>query len=179
MNTLTKGIVVAVLHILIVLSLGGKLLYDRANRPRVWVRTGSFDPDLPIRGRYVTLNLQVHAPDLGTPESRAKERMYSMQYVELAVEKDPSGKDQLVAHKSDRSTDLSVTVWRTQPEQASREMLLLSPAVAFFLPEHAEFPHLKSGEEIWAEVTVPRKGPPRPIQLALKRGTEWLPLSYR
>ena len=179
MNTLTKGIAVAVLHILIVLSLGGKLLYDRAHRPRVWVRTGSFDPDLPIRGRYVTLSLQVHAPDLAPPDSRAKDGVYGMYFAELAVEKDALGHDQLVAHKSNHPTDLYVTMWRMRPDQAPREMFLLTPAVAFFLPEHAEFPRLKPGEEIWAEVTIPRKGPPRPIQLALKRGTEWRPLNYR
>lgn len=57
MNHLRKGLIVALLHVLIVLSLGGKLLYDRATRPRVWARTGSIDPDMPIRGRYFTLNL--------------------------------------------------------------------------------------------------------------------------
>ena len=60
MKTLQKGLAVAVIQILIVLSVGGKLLYDRATRPRVWVRTASIDPDLPIRGRYLTLNLEVH-----------------------------------------------------------------------------------------------------------------------
>ena len=84
MKPLQKGLAVAVIHILIVLSLGGKLLYDRAHRPRVWVRTGSIDPDMPIRGRYFTLNLQVRAPgleaELHNPTS------YTSTYVELAVE---------------------------------------------------------------------------------------------
>src|SRR5262249_26004239 len=62
MTSISKGVAVAVLHVLIVLSLGGKLLYDRAHRPRVWVRTGSFDPDLPVRGRYLALQVQVEAP---------------------------------------------------------------------------------------------------------------------
>ena len=34
-------------------------------------------------------------------------------------------------------------------------------------------------QELWAEVTVPRKGPPRPIQLAIKNGTDWRPLNLR
>jgi hypothetical protein len=38
--------------------------------------------------------------------------------------------------------------------------------VAFFLPEHAADPsRLSPGKELWVEVSVPRKGPPRPIQL--------------
>src|SRR5262249_56126526 len=62
MSALHKGIIVAVVHLAIVCSLGGKLLYDRATRPRVWVRTMSYDPDLPIRGRYASMRLQVEAP---------------------------------------------------------------------------------------------------------------------
>lgn len=174
MNTLIKGFVVAVIHILIVLSLGGKLLYDRQTRPRVWVRTGSVDPDMPIRGRYVTLNLQVRAPEMAVPDPRAKDGFYRTEFVEVAVEN-----GQLVAHKSARPSDLYITPWRTRPDQAAGEMFLLMPPVDFFLPEHADFPRLKPGEELWAEVTVPRKGPPRPLQLAIKRGTEWKPLSYR
>ena len=34
MTAVTKGIVLAVIQLAIVLSLGGKLLYDRATRPR-------------------------------------------------------------------------------------------------------------------------------------------------
>lgn len=171
MKALTKGIVVAVLHVLIVLSLGGKLLYDRAHRPRVWVKTASFDPDLPIRGRYMALRLQVQAPWFQPKEH------YAWSSVTLAVENGA-----LVAYKSDAYTGLSIASW--QNAQANRpsqpaEALFLNEGVLFFLPEHAEVPHLKPGEELWAEVTIPRKGPPRPIQLALKKGTEWKPLSYR
>jgi hypothetical protein len=172
MNTLTKGIAVAVLHLLIVLSLGGKLLYDRAHRPRVWVRTGSVDPDLPIRGRYVTLRLQVQAPWAASGND------YSWSSVTLAAEDGT-----LVAHKSEADTGVSVSSWPTQPRRPETPkppvVVYLDQNVAFFLPEHADFPRPKPGEEIWAEVTVPKKGPPRPIQLALKRGTEWIPLSYR
>ncbi len=91
MTGLTKGVAVALLHILIVTSLGGKLLYDRAHRPRVWVRTGSVDPDLPIRGRYVTLQLAVQAPWF-----KAGPNSYAHNDVRLEVE---SGS--LVAHKSE------------------------------------------------------------------------------
>ncbi len=174
MNLLAKGIAVAVLHILIMLSLGGKLLYDRANRPRVWVRTGSVDPDLPVRGRYLTLNLQVQAFVPAKPSDAPSNQYVSQEYVELAVEN-----GQLVAHKTDRPSELYVTTWRRRSSQPTGEAALLMPAVDFFLPEHADFPNIKQGEELWAEVTVPRKGPPRPIQLALKRGTEWKPLSYK
>jgi hypothetical protein len=172
MNTLTKSLAVAVLHILIVLSLGGKLLYDRQTRPRVWVKTVSVDPDLPIRGRYMALQLQVQAPWFQPKEN------YSWSSVTLAVDNGT-----LVANKSDTFTGMSISSWRNprpnQPNQPPPSVLFLDQGVLFFLPEHAEFPRIKPGEELWAEVTIPRKGPPRPIQLALKRGTEWKPLTYR
>jgi hypothetical protein len=173
MSTLTKGIVVAVVHLLIVLSLGGKLLYDRANRPRVWVRTASVDPDLPIRGRYLTLSLVVRAPEMAKPVGPGLVG-YGTETVELVVEN-----GELVAHKSQNSSDLYIQPWRTVVTDVPNDRFLLAPSIAFFLPEHADLPRITPGAELWAEVTVPRKGPPRPIQLAMKRGTEWTPLSYR
>jgi hypothetical protein len=52
--------------------------------------------------------------------------------------------------------------------------------VAFFLPEHAVDPSVRrAGEELWVEVTVPKRGPPRPIQLAVKRGESFTPLDSK
>jgi hypothetical protein len=40
----------------------------------------------------------------------------------------------------------------------------------YFLPEHAENPTWRrGGEELWVEVTIPKKGPPRPIRLGVKK----------
>ncbi len=175
MNALGKGVAVALIHILIVLSLGGKLLYDRKTRPRIWVRTEQVDPAMPIRGRYITLSLQVHAVELAMHKP-GPEYGYAPEYVRLSVEN-----GQLVAHKTETPTGMSISTWNRQPNQPGTDVYLLSPNVAFFLPEHAEFPNINRGtrDELWAEVTVPRKGPPRPIQLAIKRGAEWIPLTYR
>jgi hypothetical protein len=83
---------------------------------------------------------------------------------------------QLLARKTNRSTGNTVQWW---PTRQGHDAFLLSSSLTFFVPEHAETPHLKSGDELWAEVTIPRKGPPRPIQLAVKHGTQWTPLTYR
>jgi hypothetical protein len=171
MKAAYKGLAVALIHILIVLSLGGKLLHDRATRPRIWVRTASFDPDLPIRGRYLTLSLEVHAPELVQPQDPQHPGLYSGGYVDLAVEN-----GQLVAHRSEAATGMMI--WNRLQNRGNGN-LLLSPPVVFFIPEHAETPRLGGGSELWAEVTVPKKGPPRPIQLAVKRGDQWTPLTYR
>lgn len=169
MTSLSKGLAVALLHILIVTSLAGKLLYDRTHRPRVWVRTGWIDPDMPIRGRYFTLNLQVRAPWF-TPNPKG----YAWNQVTLGVEDGA-----LAAYKTEARTGLSVSHWANQRNSLPPGVAFLDQSVDFFLPEHAGFPRVRPGEELWAEVTVPKKGPPRPIQLALKRGTEWKPLTYR
>ena len=178
MNALGKGVAVALIHILIVLSLSGKLLYDRKTRPRIWVRTAQVDPDMPIRGRYINLSLQIHAPEHETnptPDPKYAYQ-YNSQYVRVSVEN-----GQLVAHKAETPTGMNVFTWSRQPNQPGNDVYLLSPNVAFFVPEHAEMPRMNraTGDELWAEVTVPRKGPPRPIQLAIKRGAEWIPLTYR
>ena len=57
---MTKAIAVALIQILIVSSLGAKLLYDRRTRPQAWLRAPArYDPNLPIRGRYVSLQIEV------------------------------------------------------------------------------------------------------------------------
>src|SRR5258706_2872282 len=66
MKPMTRGIAIALIQILIVCSLGAKLLYDRRTRPRAWFKTERYDPDLPIRGRY--LSLQVEVTDPRSPE---------------------------------------------------------------------------------------------------------------
>jgi hypothetical protein len=182
MKNWQKGIIVALVHVVLVLSLGAKLLYDRAHRPRVWVRTASVDPDLPIRGRYFTLSLEVKAPDFPAKQPEEKDLSatvvrpqrpvpdYFNDEVELMVVN-----GELVAHKTEKNTHMSL--WKRP--WGERQAFLLIPTLAFFIPEHAETPHLNRGDELWAEVTIPHKGPPRPIQLAIKSGTRWTPLSYR
>jgi hypothetical protein len=124
--TLTrKGLILAAIQCLLVLSLTGKLLYDRSTCPRVWVRTARWDPNLPIRGRYLALRL---VPESGAP-------------------------------------------WYAE---TSGQMVL------FFVPEHTlpfEAVRARSdAPELWVEVTIPHKGPPRPIRLALKKAGKLEPL---
>jgi hypothetical protein len=54
---LQKGLLLALLQLAIVLGVAGKYYSDRSRLPRVWVRAMPFDPNLPIRGRYVRLRL--------------------------------------------------------------------------------------------------------------------------
>jgi hypothetical protein len=52
--------------------------------------------------------------------------------------------------------------------------------VAFFIPEHVPDPSRRAnGEELWVEVSVPHKGPARPIRLAVKKDGVLTPLGLR
>lgn len=117
MKPAARGLLLAGLHLALVAALGGKLLLDRAVRPRVWLKAGPVDPDAPIRGRYVRLRVE-------------------------------------------------------QPPGVARTL-------ACFIPEGVPDPSLRPpGEELWVEVTLPRRGPPRPIRLAVRKDGRLTPLAF-
>jgi hypothetical protein len=63
---------------------------------------------------------------------------------------------------------------------ASCNQMRLSQPVNFYIPEHAADPtRIKASQELWIEVTIPPKGPPRPLQLALKNNGAWKPLAFQ
>lgn len=52
--------------------------------------------------------------------------------------------------------------------------------VVFFIPEHVPDPSRRApGEELWVEVSVPRKGLPRPIRLGVRKDGVLTPLDLR
>jgi hypothetical protein len=153
MTALQKGLILAAAQLALVMSLGAKLLADRATRPRIWVKAAPFDPSLPIRGRYVSLRLTVEVR--GFPNGA----IYAP--AALSVE---DGK--LVATPDDGS---NVHVMFVNPS--------ISEPVAYFIPEHVPDPSRRApGEELWVEVTVPKRGPPRPIRLGVKKDGVLTPL---
>ena len=175
MNSLQKGLLFAAIQVALVSSLGAKLLWDRAFEPRGWCLARGYDPDLIIRGRYVRVSLVVKAdkvyPTSGaaTPQNPPALRFNSSNNVTLAVE---SG--QVVAVPSDHFTGFTVA----GPEkQAGQTVAQLYPPVVYFLPEHAANPLLpKAQGETMLEVTIPKKGPPRPIRFGIKMWDHITPL---
>ena len=161
MNTgLKKGLVVAAIHLAMVASVGAKLLVDRQTRPRVWARTAPFDPDLPLRGRYVQLRVEGHATGLDAAGA-ASPVMLAARGQSLAFELAPEFEG------------LSATPTRRNGEQ----LATLDQPLAFFIPEHVPDPSIRAaGEELWVEVTLPKRGGPRPIRLAVKKDGVLTPL---
>jgi uncharacterized membrane-anchored protein len=155
-----KGLIVAALHVALVSSLGAKLLLDRATQPRVWVRTAPYDPNLPIRGRYVRLRIEV-----GTDGQKPGGP------VELLVRD-----GQLLAMPASGSTGLYVQ----DIQRGGRSVTILSQPLAYFIPEHVPDPSIRGADqELWVEVTVPKSGTPRPIRLGVKKDDALTPLEVR
>ena len=158
MKPLYRGIAVAVLHCLLVLSLAGKYAWDREHLPSVWARTVPFDPNLPVRGRYVRLAVAV---DL------AGERKHDLFPAKLSV-----AGDRLVA--TPVASPVGVRIRRTG------SFWTIAEPTAFFIPEHVPDPsQVAPGEELWVEVTVPSKGSVRPLRLGIKKDGELRPLPLR
>jgi len=171
-----KGIILAVLQLAIVTSLAAKYVIDRARFPRVWAQTVAYDPDLPIRGRYLSVRLRVNADQVYSgsevPKGNAGFFLGGTRDIYLHAEN-----GHLVASPAPWPTGLSVTRWKTRTGEVAA---VLSEPVAYFIPEHAIDPSRRqAGEELWVEVTVPAKGPPRPIRLAMKRGDTFTPLEIK
>jgi hypothetical protein len=167
MTPLTRGVLIAVVHVALVAVVGGVLLYERNTLPSVWALTTGVDPVLPIRGRYVSLRLVVE-PRGELPADASPEHV--VQIVEATMSAEDG---RLVATVLSAPEAEAMLGWRGQAIQpvetpSGRVWTLVEP-IAFFLPEDAPDPTvLAPGEELWAEVTVPHDGLPRPIRLEVR-----------
>jgi len=158
MRPVYRGILVALLQCLIVLSVTAKYAWDRERLPRVWVNATPVDPYMPLRGRYVSLSLRVEMPD-GYNGFYEKVRLY-IDGGHLKAVPDPH-------------SVLNVSRFQQRP-------WALSEPVAFFIPENAPDPSRREpGEELWVEVSVPRNGLPRPLRLAVKKDGQMKPVDPR
>lgn len=176
MSPSRKGIILAVLQLAIVASLAAKYTIDRARFPRVWARTAVYDPNLPIRGRYLSVQLRVNADQVysGAEAPNSNPGFFLGQTKDIYLH---AMNGHLVASPAPRPTGLSVARWKTRTGDV---VTVLNNPVDFFLPEHANDPSRRQpGEELWVEVTVPAKGPPRPIRLAVKKGDTFTPLEIK
>jgi hypothetical protein len=171
--------------------IAAKYLYQRSTCPRVWTRAAAYDPQLPMRGRYLSLQLTVDGCKSTLPS--AKEATFPRD-VNGAIRPGPfTLRPQAVYFSADLKVENNkLEAMRIQdPNIQSRGQLVaamsaahcedmrLEAPVNFYIPDTAQNPlPLKSNQELWIEVTVPPKGGPRPLQLALKQGGAWKPLAF-
>lgn len=165
MRPWARGFLIAVIQMGLVASLGGKLLYDRLSQPRVWVRAVPYDPSLPVRGRYVRLELMVAPAEPG--EAAAAAACEDKTPVSLQVH----GKTLIAVPTSRQHPYEPGDLHLKSRTYGATHFLVLDKTVAFFIPENLpEVTLPRWGQELWVEVSVPRTGPPRPIRLGHKEG---------
>lgn len=188
------SILLLIVQLVIVSSVAAKYLYQRQSCPRVWTRAAAYDPSLPMRGRYLSLQLRVDGCASTLPSAKQAQfprnsdgtvkygSVFSIPGTQTVTF--PAKLQIKDGHLLAVRPDGVETVKGTQMVTASStapcsEMTLVQP-VLFFLPEHARSPlPTASGEELWIEVTLPPSGPPRPLHLAIKTAQAWKTLDLR
>ena len=184
MRQARAGLILMAIQLLLVLSVAGKYLYERKVCPRIWTRATQFDPNSPLRGRYLALQLVMNGCALPRDASHYTEGYkdyygkatpgYWMWDVSLDV-KDGHLTPQLADHLRGPKDIQRVTLQEGKPCDRS----LLSSQEEYFIPDTAKGPFsLKTGQELWVEVTIPPSGPPRPIQIALSSEGRFAPLRF-
>jgi hypothetical protein len=187
------SVAVLLIQLAIVSSVAAKYLYQRWNCPRVWARSEAYDPDLSMRGRYLSVRLVVDGCQSTLPS--AKEATMPRN-----LNGEPVGKSFSIRSDGDirfparlkvqdnkleairipeSDSDVAGQMVTAQPGARCEDLRLDAP-VDFYIAEHAANPApVRAGPELWVEVTVPPIGPPRPIQLALKQDGAWHPLAFQ
>ena len=194
-NTSLSGtsIVLLVIQLALVSSIAAKYLYQRSTCPRVWTRTAAYDPEMVMRGRYLSLRLTVdgcqstlpsalHAIFPRNADGTTKPNGFTVNWqgaVRFRAKLKVEG-NKLLAIRIPEADLTSKGVEVMAMPGASCDALRVVEPVDFYIAEHASDPTpLQPGQELWLEVTVPPQGPPRPIQLALKQDGAWKPLSFQ
>lgn len=169
MKPLTKGAVVALIQVLIVCSLGAKLLYDRRMRPQAWFLTQRYDPNLPIRGRY--LSLQVEMKDPRSPEEIQQKFASELQIYKNQRYNTFYGFGQEcgsiglrggspVAEFGDSPFCDNLRFQRWNSSNGPTVLRVMEP-VLFFIPDTAKDPTpLARGDELRVLATIPAKAHP-------------------
>ena len=187
------SLILLVVQVLIVSSVALKYLYQRATCPRVWTRTAAYDPTLIMRGRYLSLQLTVDGCSSTLPSAKNAQFPRNVSGAPSSPNFNVNAPDtvwfqarlavkdnKLIVIRVPDSQSTTSTQNVSAPPGAPCDQMRLSEPVDFYIAEHADDPTwLKRGQELWIEVTVPPKGPPRPLQLALKDNGAWKPLAFQ
>lgn len=169
MSPLARGALIALVQVALIAAVGGKLLYDRAVLPRAWIETAGVDPDLPIRGRYVSLNLV-----LPVVEGAPLEASAALAFGRIEVR---DGRAVAVLAGGDAVRDAAHPIAFVRNAGAANARWQTLAPVAYFLPEHARDPTLgRQPGELWVEATLPPRGAPRPLRLGILHGDRVEPL---
>ena len=188
------AIALIVIQLALVSTFAVKYLYQRWTCPLAWTRAVGADPEASTHGRYLRLQLMVDGCQSTLPS--AKLAMFPRD-VNGAVKPGPfvlrsqssqpaffnaylkAVNNRLVAVRVEGQEDSTMGQGITAMPGTPCDQMSLDAPVNFLLAKHTHSPlPLKPGQELWVEVTVPPKGPPQPVQVALKQDGIWKPLAY-
>jgi hypothetical protein len=187
------SVALLLIQLVLVSSIAAKYLYQRSTCPRVWTRTAAYDPQMVMRGRYLSLQLTVDGCHSTLPSAKQAQfprnidgttnpngfSVTTAQPVQFRANLKVEG-NKLVAIRIPEADLRSTGVMVTAGPGSSCDSLRIVEPVDFYIAEHAASPlPMQPGQELWIEVTIPPKGPPRPIQLAMKQDGAWKPLAFQ
>jgi hypothetical protein len=178
-----RGLALAAIQLALVLSVAAKYAWERQHCPNVWTRTAQYDPDAPLRGRYLALQLTADAcllprdghEEWDTPNGKHHPELMKTSWEVVTAARDGKLTGKLVPGRDSSETE-TLVLWPGSPCSSAR----LSDTTEFFISERAKTPFpLAKGSELWALVTVPPQGPPRPVKLAVSDSKGFHPLDLR
>jgi hypothetical protein len=186
------SVALLVVQLALVSSVAAKYLVQRWTCPRVWTRAVAYEPALPMRGRYLSLQLVVDGCRSTLPsvkqavgprnfDGTAKGRFFiaAPQPFQFPAQLKVEGNKLMAIRIEDPVYNPAGTLVDAWPGSSCDAFRIHAP-VDFYIAEHAAQPTpLKPGQELWIEITVPPNGPPRPIQLALKQDGAWKPVAFQ
>jgi hypothetical protein len=170
-----RGFLLLAIQATMVLSVAAKYEWERHTRPTVWVRAEPFGLDtdhmrtISGEGRYGRLQLHVDVCGLSTANVETEPdygSVGSSHKVLKANVRTIARGGTLVAVDAGtlRAADVQEVEWDLR--QPCTEARLLE-IVDVYLPQNVSVPYtVPAGATLWALVTVPKNGPPRPVQLA-------------
>jgi len=186
------SLVLLAVQAVLVCTVVASYAWQRHHYPRVWTRAYGYDPQLPLRGRYLSLQVSIDGCSSTLPS--AKQALFQRDFTgavkpgPYAIQPVPNvqfsaslqvvnGQLQAVFLSNEEQRRFGQIV-QAQPEKPCQQMLLRAP-VNFYIADNAPnlFP-LRPNQQLWIELTIPPQGPPRPIQLALKSDGNWQPVAF-
>ena len=186
------SLAVLIAQLVLLCTVVASYAWQRHTYPRVWTRAYGYDPQLPLRGRYLNLQVAVDGCPSTLPSARQaifprdvhgviKPGPYAIQplpAVEFSANLQVENGTLQALYISDEEQRASGQFVSAQSGGSCHAMRLSRPVDFFIADKAPALLPLKPDQELWIELTIPPKGPPRPIQLALKSDSLWQPLAY-
>jgi hypothetical protein len=167
---MASALVIGLVQGALIASLAVQAALDRGRLPRAWALAIPVTATPAVHGRYVRLHV-VPIVDAGlAPRLDIVNQRTIVRPTPVALE---ARDGRLLAHKAPAShVDLAF------PDNRKEGQTVLAPAVDCFLPPAAgDASQIVSQGALWVEVSVPRRGVPRPLRLGVMKNGRIEPIS--